>query len=409
MTQEQPPRGTWDADERGYFGDFGGRFMPEALVAALDELDAAWQEARADPAFRATSSRSCASSPTPRARSTTPSGSAEQLGVTGPAQARGPQPHRRPQDPQRARPGAADQADGQAAGHRRDRRRPARRRRGHRGGVLRARLHRLHGRGRHPPAGAQRRPDEAARRRGRAGRLRQRDPQGRDQRGAARLGGQRRPHRLPVRYGGRPAPLPEHGARLARGIGDEARAQCLDHCGRLPDASRPASAAAPTRSGCSRPSSTTRTSRSSASSRPATGSRPAGTPPRSRPARAGVLHGARTFVLQDEDGQTVESHSISAGLDYPGSAPSTPTSPRPAGRRTSRSPTPRRWTPWRCSAAPRGSSPRSSRRTRSRAPSTSPSGSPTRRAPRRPCWSTCAVAATRTWGPRSTCSASDPE
>lgn len=35
----------------------------------------------------------------------------------------------------------------------------------------------------------------------------------------------------------------------------------------------------------------------------------------------GVLHGARTFVLQDENGQTVESHSISAGLDYPGVGP----------------------------------------------------------------------------------------
>ena len=37
--------------------------------------------------------------------------------------------------------------------------------------------------------------------------------------------------------------------------------------------------------------------------------------------RIGVLHGAKTFVLQDEDGQTVESHSISAGLDYPGVGP----------------------------------------------------------------------------------------
>ena len=35
----------------------------------------------------------------------------------------------------------------------------------------------------------------------------------------------------------------------------------------------------------------------------------------------GVLHGTRSFVLQDEDGQTVESHSISAGLDYPGVGP----------------------------------------------------------------------------------------
>src|ERR1700712_4405684 len=35
----------------------------------------------------------------------------------------------------------------------------------------------------------------------------------------------------------------------------------------------------------------------------------------------GVLHGARSFLLQDEDGQTIESHSISAGLDYPGVGP----------------------------------------------------------------------------------------
>ena len=37
--------------------------------------------------------------------------------------------------------------------------------------------------------------------------------------------------------------------------------------------------------------------------------------------RPGVLHGARSYMLQDEDGQTVESHSISAGLDYPGVGP----------------------------------------------------------------------------------------
>ncbi len=37
--------------------------------------------------------------------------------------------------------------------------------------------------------------------------------------------------------------------------------------------------------------------------------------------RPGVLHGARSLLLQDEDGQTIESHSISAGLDYPGVGP----------------------------------------------------------------------------------------
>ncbi|PWC04087.1 tryptophan synthase subunit beta [Agromyces badenianii] len=37
--------------------------------------------------------------------------------------------------------------------------------------------------------------------------------------------------------------------------------------------------------------------------------------------RPGVLHGARSYMLQDDDGQTIESHSISAGLDYPGVGP----------------------------------------------------------------------------------------
>ncbi|MBD2202678.1 tryptophan synthase subunit beta [Calothrix sp. FACHB-1219] len=37
--------------------------------------------------------------------------------------------------------------------------------------------------------------------------------------------------------------------------------------------------------------------------------------------RVGVLHGAMSYVLQDEDGQIIEAHSISAGLDYPGVGP----------------------------------------------------------------------------------------
>jgi tryptophan synthase beta chain len=37
--------------------------------------------------------------------------------------------------------------------------------------------------------------------------------------------------------------------------------------------------------------------------------------------RPGVLHGNRTYLLQDDDGQIAEAHSISAGLDYPGIGP----------------------------------------------------------------------------------------
>ena len=36
-----------------YFGDFGGRYVPEALIAALDELDVEYRKAVADPAFAA--------------------------------------------------------------------------------------------------------------------------------------------------------------------------------------------------------------------------------------------------------------------------------------------------------------------------------------------------------------------
>ena len=50
MTTQPTP---WDADPNGWFGQFGGRYMPEALVAALDELTVAWQDAMADETFLA--------------------------------------------------------------------------------------------------------------------------------------------------------------------------------------------------------------------------------------------------------------------------------------------------------------------------------------------------------------------
>ena len=40
-------------DASGHFGRYGGRFVPEALIAALDELDAAYRHAQADEAFQA--------------------------------------------------------------------------------------------------------------------------------------------------------------------------------------------------------------------------------------------------------------------------------------------------------------------------------------------------------------------
>jgi tryptophan synthase beta chain len=40
-----------DPDARGYYGAYGGRFVPETLVAPVAELEAAYMEARRDPAF----------------------------------------------------------------------------------------------------------------------------------------------------------------------------------------------------------------------------------------------------------------------------------------------------------------------------------------------------------------------
>ena len=41
----------YDADARGHFGPFGGRYVPEMLMPALEELTAAYESAKQDPAF----------------------------------------------------------------------------------------------------------------------------------------------------------------------------------------------------------------------------------------------------------------------------------------------------------------------------------------------------------------------
>ena len=80
--------------------------------------------------------------------------------------------------------------------------------------------------------------------------------------------------------------------------------------------------------------------------------------------KPGVLHGNRTYLLQDDDGQIIEGHSISAGLDYPGIGPEHSWL-RDIGRVEYVSATDRRrWTPSSCAARPRASSRRWSRATR---------------------------------------------
>ncbi len=118
-----------------------------------------------------------------------------------------------------------------------------------------------------------------------------------------------------------PAPFPEMVREFHKVIGEEARAQVLELTGRLPHAVAASvgggsnaigifNAFIPDAGvelhGYEAAGEGVETGRHSAS---ITGGSP------------GVLHGARTYVMQDENGQTMESHSVSAGLDYPSVGP----------------------------------------------------------------------------------------
>jgi len=140
------PAGTASVpDAAGHFGAYGGRFVPETLIHALDQLEAEFARAQADPDFRAelaVTLRDFAGRPTPLIEARRFSERAgcrvflkrEDLLHTGAHKINTPS----------AMPAHA--AHGQAARHRRDRGRPARRRHGRRRRALRPRLHRLHGR-----------------------------------------------------------------------------------------------------------------------------------------------------------------------------------------------------------------------------------------------------------------------
>ncbi|MDF9715626.1 tryptophan synthase subunit beta [Nocardioides sp. ChNu-153] len=118
-----------------------------------------------------------------------------------------------------------------------------------------------------------------------------------------------------------PHPFPSMVREFCRGIGDEARAQVLERYGRLPDAIAACvgggSNAIGLFAGFLEDDDVAVYGFEPGGDGVATGRHAATI----TAGEAGVLHGARTFLLQDDDGQTVESHSISAGLDYPGVGP----------------------------------------------------------------------------------------
>jgi tryptophan synthase beta chain len=116
-------------------------------------------------------------------------------------------------------------------------------------------------------------------------------------------------------------PFPAMVRDFCRGIGDEARSQCLDLTGGLPDVIAACVGGGSNAIGLFEAfldDPTVDIYGFEAGGEGFDTGRHAAT---IHAGDIGVLHGARTFVLQDEDGQTIESHSISAGLDYPGVGP----------------------------------------------------------------------------------------
>lgn len=318
---QDPTIDAYGADERGWFGDFGGRFMPEALIAALDELTDAWHDAAADPAFGAEFDailRDYANLPSPLYLAERLS---EQVGVrvllkredlnhTGAHKIRnvlGQALLTKRMGKKRviAETGAGQHgvASATAAAYfgldctvymgAVDAKRQA---------LNVARMQLLGATVITVDSGSATLKDainEALR-----------DWVASVDHTAYLFGTAAGPH-----------PFPSMVRDFARGIGDEARAQCLEQIGRLPDAIAACVGGGSNAIGLFQAFLADEDVR-------VWGYEPGGDGVETgrhaatiHAGDSGVLHGARTFVLQDEDGQTIESHSISAGLDYPGVGP----------------------------------------------------------------------------------------
>ncbi|MEP6695688.1 MAG: tryptophan synthase subunit beta [Pseudonocardiales bacterium] len=118
-----------------------------------------------------------------------------------------------------------------------------------------------------------------------------------------------------------PHPFPMIVRDFQRVIGVEARAQCLQRTGRLPDVVAACVGGGSNAMGVFAafvPDEGVRLLGYEAGGEGIDSGRHAATVARGRP---GILHGMRTYLLQDADGQTEPTHSISAGLDYPGVGP----------------------------------------------------------------------------------------
>ena len=120
-----------------------------------------------------------------------------------------------------------------------------------------------------------------------------------------------------------PAPYPALVRDLQRVIGDEARAQMLEREGRLP--ARVIACVGGGSNAIGIFAAFLADEQVELVGVEAGGEGIDTRPPRraadGRRARPGILHGSRSAMMQDEEGQIVQAHSISAGLDYPGAGP----------------------------------------------------------------------------------------
>ena len=296
--------------------------MPETLIAALDELTAAWAEAREDDGVpRAGSSGCCATS----SGGPTPLYLAERL-----SERVGRRVYLKREDLAHTGAHKINNAVGQALLAKR---------------MGKTRIIAETGAGQHGVATAtacallglecvvymgtedirrqapERRADAPARRRGRAGRGRRPDAEGGGQRRDPRLGRERRDTHYVIGSAVGPAPYPALVRDLQRVIGDEARAQALEAEGALPArviaCVGGGSNAIGTFSAFLDDAEVELIGVEAAGEGLESGRHGASL----GAGRTGVLHGALSSVLADEEGQILEAHSVSAGLDYPGVGP----------------------------------------------------------------------------------------
>jgi tryptophan synthase beta chain len=118
-----------------------------------------------------------------------------------------------------------------------------------------------------------------------------------------------------------PHPFPEMVRQFHKVIGEEARQQVLDRVGRLPDAVAACVGGGSNAMGIFEAFLDDESVRLHGFEAGGDGVETGRHAASITLGREGVLQGAKSYLMQDEDGQTIESHSISAGLDYPSVGP----------------------------------------------------------------------------------------